>query len=250
MSSTNVDAFVQFAEDGLFEKVKQCLDKGNVPIDSIGKYGWTALMCAAMEGREGVCNLLITRGCKADMQSKSGNTALMWAAEYGHEGICNLLITRGCNLDMQDKYGSTALMNAAARGREGVCDLLITRGCKLDMQDKNGGTALMRAADRGLCYKGVCDLLITRGCKADMQDEYGSTALMKAAANGHIPIMISLIEAGCNHSLKNKEGKSGMDLLRQNYPDKVKEMEVTHSLTAVVTHSFIHSRTEMNLNFK
>ena len=50
MSSTNQDAFVSFARDGSFEKVKQCLDKGNVHIDSKNKYGMTALMCAAQNG--------------------------------------------------------------------------------------------------------------------------------------------------------------------------------------------------------
>ena len=116
MSSTNEEAFVQFAADGLFEKVKQCLDKGNVHIDGIGKYGRTALIWAARNGHEGVCDLLITRGCKADMQSNNGMTALICAAAYGHEGVCDLLITRGCKADMQDNYGWTALMRAAEIG--------------------------------------------------------------------------------------------------------------------------------------
>jgi len=50
MSSTNVEAFVQFAADGSFEKVKQCLDEGNVHIDSTNEDGYTALMRAAWKG--------------------------------------------------------------------------------------------------------------------------------------------------------------------------------------------------------
>ena len=56
MSSTNVDAFLQFAADGSVEKVKQCLDKGNVHIDSINPVsGYTALIAAAWKGHEKIC---------------------------------------------------------------------------------------------------------------------------------------------------------------------------------------------------
>ena len=50
MSSTNVEAFIHSAEGGSFEKVKQCLDEGNVHIDSRDKFGSTALMRAAGSG--------------------------------------------------------------------------------------------------------------------------------------------------------------------------------------------------------
>jgi ankyrin repeat protein len=94
MSSTNEEAFVQFAADGSFEKVKQCLDEGNVHIDSRNEYGETALMRAAARGHEGVCDLLITRGCKADMQNNNGDTALIGAAVNGHLRITKNYIIR------------------------------------------------------------------------------------------------------------------------------------------------------------
>ena len=95
----------------------------------------------------------------------------------------------------------------------------------------------MMASDNG--HKAVCELLITRGCNVDMQNKYGTTALMWASRNGHIPIVISLIEAGCDYSLKPKGGKSAMDFLREKHPDKVEEVQVSRSPTAVVTHSLI-----------
>jgi serine/threonine-protein phosphatase 6 regulatory ankyrin repeat subunit B len=142
MSSTNVDAFVQFARDGSFEKVKQCLDAGNVHVDSRNKDGDTALMCAARNGHKGICDLLITRGCKADMQSKYGSTALMFAADNGHEGVCDLLITRGCKLDMQDKDGWTALMKAAENGHIPIMISLIEAGCNHSLKNKEGESGM------------------------------------------------------------------------------------------------------------
>ena len=110
-------------------------------------------------------------------------------------------------------------------------------GVHKDSQDENGDTALICASDSG--HEAVCELLITRGCNVDMKDNGGWTALMRASHNGHIPVVISLIEAGCDYSLRDKKGESAMDILRERYPDKVKEVQVSRSPSAVVTHSLI-----------
>jgi ankyrin repeat protein len=127
MSSTNVDAFVQFAADGLFERVKQCLDAGNVHIDGINKDGWTALMCAAEKGHEGVCDLLITRGCKADMQSNNGWTALMCAAQNGRIPIMISLIEAGCNHSLRNKEGKSALDFVKEKHSDKVKEVQVTQ---------------------------------------------------------------------------------------------------------------------------
>ena len=111
-------------------------------------------------------------------------------------------------------------------------------GVRADSQDdKYGDTALIDASYNG--HKAVCELLITRGCNVDMQSNVGNTALMEASMNGQKAICELLIEAGCDYSLRNKEGKSAMDYLREKHPDKVKEVQVSRSPTAVVTHSLI-----------
>jgi hypothetical protein len=54
---------------------------------------------------------------------------------------------------------------------------------------------------------------------------------MKAAAyKCHIPTVIYLIEAGCDHLLRDKKGKSALDFMKEKQPDKVKEVQVTPSL--------------------
>ena len=143
----------------------------------------------------------------------------------------------GVHKDSQNEDGTTALMWASYNGHEAVCELLITRGCNLDMQNKDGRTALMYASDKG--HEAVCELLITRGCNVDMQNNNGDTALIWASYNGKIPVVISLIEAGCDYSLRDNQGKCAMDILREKCPDKVEEVQVSRSPTAVVTHSLI-----------
>jgi len=73
------------------------------------KIGSTALMRAALYGREGVCDLLITRGCKLDMQSEDGDTALMKAARNGHIPTVIYLIEAGCDHSLRNKKGKSAL---------------------------------------------------------------------------------------------------------------------------------------------
>ena len=165
------------------------------------------------------------------------------ASTNGHKAVCELLLARGCNVDMQSKDGSTALMCASQNGHKVVCELLITGGCNVDMQTNNGWTALIWASQNG--HEAVCELLITHRCNVDMQNKDGRTALMNASRYGKIPVVISLIEAGCDYSLRNKDGKSAMDILREKHPDEVEEVQVSRSPTAVVTHSLIWNRNEL-----
>ena len=128
-------------------------------------------------------------------------------------------------------------MVASRCGQKAVCKLLITRGCNLDMQNDIGITALIFASVNG--FEAVCECLITNGCNLDIQDGDARTALMWASYHGHIPVVISLIKAGCDYSLRTREGTSAMDILRERHPDKVEEVQVSRSPTAVVTHSLI-----------
>ena len=130
MSSTNELAFVQFAEEGSFEKVKQCLDEGNVHIDSIDEYGMTALMRAAANGHEGVCDLLITRGCKLDMQDEDGETALMKAARNGHIPTVIYLIEAGCDYSLRNKSGKSALDFVKEKHSDKVKEVQVTQNLR------------------------------------------------------------------------------------------------------------------------
>ena len=130
-----------------------------------------------------------------------------------------------------------AFFKSAREGNISDVKKRLDDGLHADSQNEKGNTALMEASEYG--HEAVCELLITRGCNVDMQDKNGDTALMEASLYGYIPVVISLIEAGCDYSLRNKEGKSAMDYLRERHPGKVKEVQVSRSPTAVVTHSLI-----------
>ena len=72
----------------------------------------------------------------------------------------------------------------------------------------------------------ICEMLVSKGCNVHIQDKGGNTALIHAAKIGNIITSIILIEAGCDYSLKNNEGKSAMDELKERNPGQVREVQV------------------------
>jgi hypothetical protein len=99
--------------------------------------------------------------------------------------------------------------------------------------DSNGTTALMMAADCG--HQEVVDLLLANNCRLNMSNHDGDTAYIFSCFGGYCPIAKSLIEAGCDYSISNKTGKSGMDYLKERHPDKVDEVQViTHPNSATI----------------
>ncbi len=150
------------------------------------------------------------------------------------EQVRQLLDAKKVHINSADSEGKTALIWAAAQGYKDICELLFSNICGLDVQDKDGMTALIWSAYNG--HHEISSLLISNGSDLDAQDFNGWTALMWAAYNGRIPVAISLIEAGCNTLIKNKQGKSVIDILKENQGwSEVAKLQVIHSLNYLFT---------------
>lgn len=80
-------------------------------------------------------------------KDEEGKTALMYAAEDGNEDICDLLIKKEAGA--QDNKGMSALMYAAYKGHSKIVDKFIKNKKEIGLQDKQGRTALMYALSRG-----------------------------------------------------------------------------------------------------
>ena len=78
-------------------------------VDSRDRYGQTALMLAAMHGREGVVRLLLGRGAATDVTAKFRLSALMLAVINRHEGIARQLVDAGADIGIRGSgaYGFT-----------------------------------------------------------------------------------------------------------------------------------------------
>lgn len=83
-----------------------------VDINSLDRYGQTALMLAAHSGRLDVVEVLLRHGARLDVAAKYGLTALMLAILAGHERIALSLVRTGADL---------TILGAGAPGFSGKC---------------------------------------------------------------------------------------------------------------------------------
>ncbi len=95
----------------------------NVDVNSKAATGRTALMCAAIRGRQNIVRLLMEHGAdvnamfKADEQQR-GHTALMWAVCGNHEVVVDMLLRAGAKVDVKSRNDETAY-DMAVRNRFG-----------------------------------------------------------------------------------------------------------------------------------
>lgn len=60
-------------------------------VNSINKYGETALIRASLRGHKEVTEFLITKGADKNIKDQSGKKAIEWANENGHIEIKRIL---------------------------------------------------------------------------------------------------------------------------------------------------------------
>lgn len=82
--------------DGDANLIERLLMEGQ-DIDSLDRYGQTALMLAAVRGHKAVVELLLAHHAKLDVTAKYGLSALMLAIVNGYAGIAAILIEAGAD---------------------------------------------------------------------------------------------------------------------------------------------------------
>jgi ankyrin repeat protein len=112
--------------------VARALIAGGALVNANGLDNFTALHCAADEGRADVVSLLLSKGADVNARLVNGGTALHEAVRIeredrdrtaAHFQIAKLLLTRGADPYLE-KYGRTALEEAARSGDRKLAALL------------------------------------------------------------------------------------------------------------------------------
>jgi ankyrin repeat protein len=80
--------------------VKRLVAEG-IDIDCRDRYGQTALMLAALHGRDEVVRLLVQNDADRDVTAKYGLSAVMLAVINRHTGIAKQLIDAGANIRLR-----------------------------------------------------------------------------------------------------------------------------------------------------
>lgn len=129
------------------DKVAQLLlQHPALDVDRANAMGETALLMAALRGRENFVQALIARGAQVN---REGWTALHYAVTGPSLAVVSLLIDRGAALDARAPNGTTPLMVAAQHGPEEAVLLLLERGADVRLRDPRGRSAADHAAQAG-----------------------------------------------------------------------------------------------------
>jgi ankyrin repeat protein len=112
---------------------------------NIGRWGWTALHCAAIEGDVSALEKMISMGGDVNAQTQNGWTPLHEAASWGKSDCARALIANGANASATTRNGWTALHFAAGCGHGETIKLLLAAGVDCNYRDNYGDTALDKA---------------------------------------------------------------------------------------------------------
>ena len=131
------------------------------------------------------------------------------------ELVTSLLRSNHGDVEKKDGDGETPLNLAAIRGNLKIIELLLAYGANPNVQGQSGYTTLICAAQRA--NSDMVKLLLAYGADANIKDYvYGATALWWAAAKGYLEIVKILSDSGADINLKDQEGRTPLDLARQN----------------------------------
>ncbi|HYF01960.1 MAG TPA: ankyrin repeat domain-containing protein, partial [Patescibacteria group bacterium] len=93
-------------------------------VNAQDKSGNTALMGVCFKGYPNIAELLITSGAELDLQHGNGGTALMFAALFGRNDIIRMLLKHCADASKTDFRGMTARDHAMQQGNEEGAEIL------------------------------------------------------------------------------------------------------------------------------
>jgi len=114
--------FLAAIRAGDVDQVRVILQAG-IEVDATGSLPFTALLCACVNGHEGVMRILLDAGA-GRLSVTQLSHALICASQNGHEGATRLLLEAGVEVNLKDIKGLMALIMACKNGHEGAVRLL------------------------------------------------------------------------------------------------------------------------------
>ena len=134
--SKMIELLIDAIDQNNFKICKELI-KGGTDVNIYDKYGYTALMYAAVNECKEICSLLLENKADVNIKSEhSSHTALMYASSGGYKEICSLLLENEVDINMENKKGDTALTEASYWEHKEVYSLLISSGCNYSSRYK------------------------------------------------------------------------------------------------------------------
>ena len=186
--------------------------------------GWTPLMwnCRNDQSTEEGFNLLLKAGADINVRADGKDSVLHFCARGRHQQIKQLIASK-MDVNQRDFQGKTALHYVLSQGanihiRESrqkqeslieTVQALLKAGADVNAKGKWGGTPLMELANSPLTE--LADIIIKAGAEVNVADTlYGRTALLFALWDNNPVMALTLLKAGADPKVKDKEGHTAL----------------------------------------
>jgi ankyrin repeat protein len=216
------DDLVSAIETNDTTQVKAQLKKDALLINKTDANGNTMLMIACKSKKLGIVKTLLEMGAQGTInkQNALGDTALHIACKNGYAAIASVLVLNGADLTIKNVLGKTPVEVCNDPALKAQLELHLANVKKMFEFVKNNRTQDLQQLLK--TFRGVNLVELTSG----------DTPLHIACQLGNKDIALLLIQAGANPTLKNNNGKTPFDLVKN---DELKaNLQDQYNLTQVL----------------
>lgn len=208
-------------------KAADCIRRG-ADINAPDADGYTPIYDAIDAGNVDAVKLIAKLGgdlCHEHVGSDpkynyDNETPALYACNEYQFNCLMCLLDLGVSPNDANSTGWSILMQVCVNSPfENWVEPLLQRGADVKAKTKDGMTAFgVAAIDTIYCAWEIIPMLLDAGADIDEQDENGETAVMAYAyGEGESPDYIEyFLERGANPNLRNKEGKTALDIAQEH----------------------------------
>lgn len=172
--------------------------------------GTTPLLAASLKGHLNLVQVLLGHGVDINLANDHGANPLFAACDNGHIEVTKALLNAGANANVQRRDGLTPLFRGSSCGNCEIVELLLRNGANVSLALEDGRHAIHLASKAG--HIEVVKLLLDYGSNlAVATEQFGITPLGAASCEGHIELVVMLIEKQADPKIAQNDGRQPVD---------------------------------------